>query len=45
MEYFGVKLIKKDKDFKLSRDEFALGNTKPSLPFFQKLAKQRLKLC
>lgn len=39
MEYFGVKLIKKDKEFKLVRDEFAVVNTKPSLPYFTELAK------
>ena len=40
MEYFGVKLIKKDKQFKLIRDEFALINTNPSLPFFSELSKK-----
>lgn len=39
MEYFGVKLIKKNKEFKLVRNEFAIINTKPSLPFFSELAK------
>ena len=40
MEYFGVKLIKKDKEFKLKRDEFAIINTKPSLSMFPGLKKK-----
>ena len=40
MEHFGVKLIKRDKEFKLIRDEFATISTKPSLPFFSALAKE-----
>lgn len=40
MEHFGVKLIDKGKSFKLTRDEFALVNTKPSLPYFASLAEK-----
>ena len=40
MEHFGVKLIKRKKEFKLIKDEFALISTKPSLPFFQSLEKR-----
>lgn len=39
MEHFGVKLIDKGKGFRLTRDTFALINTKPSLPYFESLAK------
>lgn len=39
MEHFGVKLINKGKSFKLTKEEFALINPKPSLPFFPTLAK------
>lgn len=38
MEHFGVKLINRGKAFNLVRDEFALINTKPSLPYFESLA-------
>lgn len=38
MEHFGVKLTSKGKGFKLTRDEFALIDTKPSLRFMQSLA-------
>ena len=34
------KAWKKNKAFKLIRDEFALVNTNPSLPFFSELAKK-----
>ena len=40
MEHFGIKLINKGKSFKLTRDEFAITNTKPSLPYFASLAEQ-----
>ena len=40
MEHFGVKLINKGRAFKLIRDEFALINTKPSLPYFSSLAEK-----
>lgn len=40
MEHFGVKLIDKGKSFILTKEEFALINTKPSLPFFQELAEE-----
>ena len=40
MEHFGVKLIKKKYSFKLTRDEFALINTKPSLSYFSSLAER-----
>ena len=38
MEHFGVKLTSRGKEFKLTRDEFALIDTKPSLCFMQSLA-------
>lgn len=40
MEHFGVKLIRRGKAFKLNREEFALINTKPSLPYFASLAER-----
>ena len=40
MEHFGVKLINRGKSFKLIRDEFALINTNPSLPYFASLAER-----
>ncbi len=40
MEHFGVRLIKKKYSFYLKRDEFALINTKPSLPVFENLIKR-----
>ena len=40
MEHFGVKLINRGNSFRLVRDEFALINTKPSLPYFESLAKK-----
>lgn len=40
MEHFGVKLIKRDKSFNLNRDEFAIINTKPSIPFSSALSKR-----
>ena len=39
MEYFGVKLINRGKEFKLTREGFAIISRKPSLPFFPELAK------
>ena len=39
MEHFGVKLLNRGKSFKLNRDEFALVDTRPSLPFFKSLLK------
>ena len=39
MEHFGVKLLNRGKAFKLNRDEFALVDTRPSLPFFKSLVK------
>ena len=38
MEHFCIKLVSRGKSFKLTRDEFALINTKPSLPYFTSLA-------
>lgn len=40
MEHFGVRLIKKDKELKINRDEFAPISTKPSLAFFPTLAQK-----
>lgn len=40
MDHFGVKLINKGKSMKLTKDEFALINTKPSLPYFSLLAER-----
>lgn len=40
MEHFGVKLINRGKGFHLTRDGFAPINTKPSLPYFESLAKR-----
>lgn len=39
MEHFGVKLLNRGKSFKLIREEFAIINTTPSLPYFESLAK------
>ncbi len=41
MEHFGVKLINRGKSFNLTREEFAIINTKPSLPFFKSLEKRK----
>ena len=41
MEHFGVKLIRRGKSFNLIREEFALINTKPSLPYFESLAERK----
>lgn len=38
MEHFGIKLIDRGKGFYLTREGFALANTKPSLPYFASLA-------
>ena len=40
MEHFGVKLIDRGKGFRLTKDCFAQINTKPSLPYFESLAKR-----
>ena len=40
MEHFCIKLINRGKSFKLVRDEFALVNLKPSLPYFKSLAEK-----
>lgn len=40
MEHFGVKLIDRGKGFRLTRDGFAPINVKPSLPYFESLAKR-----
>jgi hypothetical protein len=40
MKHFGIKLTDRGKGFKLNKDNFALINTKPSLPFFKSLAKR-----
>lgn len=40
MEHFGIKLTCKGKTHKLARDEFAIINTKPSLPFYESLAEK-----
>ena len=40
MEHFGIKLINRGKSFYLNRDEFALINTKPSLPYYETLANK-----
>lgn len=39
MEHFGVKLRDRKKGFNINRDNFAMINTKPSLPFFDSLVK------
>ncbi len=39
IEYFGVKLLKRKKSFKLVREEFALIDTKPSFPFVHRFAE------
>lgn len=41
MEHFGVKLVNRGKSFILTRDEFALISTKPSLPYFESLAERK----
>jgi hypothetical protein len=41
MEHFGVKLVKRKYSFRIKRDEFALVNTKPSLPRFDDLVKRK----
>ena len=41
MEHFGVKLVNRGKSFNLTRDEFALISTKPSLPYFESLAERK----
>lgn len=40
MEHFGVKLIDRGNGFRLTRKGFAQINTKPSLPYFESLAKR-----
>ena len=40
MEHFGVKLIDRGKGFRLTREGFAVINTKPSLPYFASLAER-----
>lgn len=40
MEHFGIRLIQRKYSFKLNREEFALINTKPSLPMFESLIKK-----
>ena len=40
MEHFGIKLINRGKSFRLTRDEFAIVNTKLSLPRFEDLEKR-----
>ncbi len=40
VEHFGIKLISRGKSFKLTKDEFAVINTKPSLGYFHELAKR-----
>ena len=40
MEHFGVKLINRGKSFNLTKEEFAIINTKPSLPYFESLAER-----
>lgn len=39
MEHFGIKLQNKGKAFRLTREEFALISTKPSLPYFEVLQR------
>lgn len=41
MEHFGVNLINRGKSFKLVREEFAIIDTKPSLPYFASLAERK----
>ena len=41
MEHFGVKLVNRGKSFNLTRDEFALISTKPSLAYFESLAERK----
>ena len=40
MVHFGVKLIDRGKGFRLTKENFALVDIKPSLPFFQSLAEK-----
>lgn len=40
MEHFGIKLIDRGKGFNLTKDRFAIVDTKPSLPYFASLAKE-----
>ena len=40
MEHFGLKLVKKKYSLHLKREEFALINTKPSLPVFNSLIEK-----
>ena len=40
MEHFGIKLIDRGKGFRLTRNGFAQINAKPSLPYFESLAKR-----
>lgn len=40
MKHFGVNLTSQNLGFKLNRGEFALVNTKPTLPFFTSLAER-----
>ncbi len=40
MEHFGVKLLNRGKSFKLTKEEFAIINTKPSLIYFTSLAEK-----
>ena len=40
MEHFGIKLVNRGKSFNLIREEFALINTRPSLPYFESLAER-----
>lgn len=41
MEHFGVELVKRKYSFIIKREEFALINTKPSLPKFDSLVKRK----
>ena len=40
IEHFGIKTIQRKYALKINRDEFALINTKPSLPRFESLVKR-----
>lgn len=40
MEHFGLRLIKRKYSFNLKREEFAIINTRPSLPRFEMLVKK-----
>lgn len=40
MEHFGIKLINRGKSFEINREEFAIPNSYPSLPYMPSLAEK-----